>query len=134
MSKYNKLFNLTRFALSLFALSILILVLTAITIGQGKIIQLSMIFCTVSFILLLIALAISLIIKIISLSSSDRKKRLINALKFFLFASAVLLALDVLWKREDIDVIRIVSITFGSAVGTNFGDLIFFKRNNLTNL
>lgn len=132
MDKYNKLFKLTRALTYLFILSVLIAIFTGFTIGEGKIVQYSISFCAISFISCLVIGAISLIIKIIFLNSMDRKRRLIKTLKYFLCSFITLFILDFILSSSDISLGRIFSITLGSAVGINFGDLIFFKRKSLT--
>lgn len=131
MNKYNNLFKLTRALAYLFILSLFILIITGFTIGEGEILQYSVSFCVISFILCLVIWGISLIIKIIFLNSMDRKRRLINALKNFLCSSITLFILDFILRGSDINLGSIFSISFGSSVGINFGDLIFFKRKNL---
>jgi hypothetical protein len=132
MDKYNKLFKLARALTYLFILSVLIAIFTGFTIGEGKIVQYSISFCAISFISCLVIGGISLIIKIIFLNSMDRKRRLIKTLKYFLCSFITLFILDFILRSSDISLGRIFSITLGSAVGINFGDLIFFKRKNLT--
>ncbi|WP_195237053.1 hypothetical protein [Romboutsia sp. 1001285H_161024_C4] len=128
MDKYNKLFKLTRALTYLVILSVLVLIFTGFIIGEGKIVQYSISFFVISFISCLVIGGISLIIKIIYLNSMDRKRRLINALKDFLCSFIVLFILEFILRSSGINLGSIFSISFGSAVGINFGDLIFFKR------
>ncbi|WP_195928425.1 hypothetical protein [Romboutsia sp. 1001216sp1] len=128
MDKYNKLFKLTRALIYLFILSVLVLIFNGFIIGEGEIVQYSISFFVISFISCLVIGGISLIIKIIYLNSMDRKRRLINALKDFLCSFIVLFILEFILKSSSINLGSIFSISFGSSVGVNFGDLIFFKR------
>ncbi|WP_343101196.1 hypothetical protein [Romboutsia sp. MSSM.1001216sp_RTP31141st1_G3_RTP31141_220114] len=128
MDKYNKLFKLTRALTYLFILSVLVLIFNGFIIGEGEIVQYSISFFVISFISCLVIGGISLIIKIIYLNSMDRKRRLINALKDFLCSFIVLFILEFILKSSSINLGSIFSISFGSSVGVNFGDLIFFKR------
>lgn len=128
MDKYNKLFKLTRALIYLFILSVLVLIFNGFIIGEGEIVQYSISFFVISFISCLVIGGISLIIKIIYLNSMDRKRRLINALKDFLCSFIVLFILEFILKSSGINLGSIFSISFGSSVGVNFGDLIFFKR------
>lgn len=84
----------------------------------------------INFFIFLTIIAITIIVRLKSLSKTDFKSRIINFTKYFIGYFLFSSLFFVIFKYDSFDIVRIIAISFGFSFGTNFFDLLFKKTKN----
>lgn len=84
----------------------------------------------INWLLCLITIGVTTIVRLKSLNSRDFKSRIINFTKYFIGYFLFSSLFFVIFKYDSFDIVRIIAISFGFSFGTNFFDLLFKKTKN----